>query len=118
VTADLNGEGYHESGLEQPLKLLAIMTLSFTDLRSMKPVRGLVGAIVFASSQWHWEPMQDLEEMIERLLETARKLPPGPERKDALKEVGRFRVRLEAISKKSNSLSERSPIPTDTQEAK
>ena len=53
--------------------------------------------------------MQDLEEMIERLLETARKLPPGPERQDALKEVGRFRVRLDAISKKSNSLSESSP---------
>lgn len=32
--------------------------------------------------------MQDLEKMIEELLETSRKLPPGPERQDALKEVG------------------------------
>jgi hypothetical protein len=44
--------------------------------------------------------MQDLEEMVTGLLETARRLPPGSERHDALKEIGTFRVRIAALKAK------------------
>jgi hypothetical protein len=36
--------------------------------------------------------LQELEEMAAKLLATARKLPPGPERHGLLKEIGRFRA--------------------------
>lgn len=42
--------------------------------------------------------LRDLEQMITRLLEAARKLPPGEERCTTLKEIGRFRVRLDAAA--------------------
>jgi hypothetical protein len=41
--------------------------------------------------------MQDLQEMAEKLLEAARMLPPGPARHEVLKEIGRFRARLNAL---------------------
>ena len=37
--------------------------------------------------------IQELEEMVAKLLETARKLPAGPVRRDTLKEIGEFRMR-------------------------
>ena len=48
--------------------------------------------------------MHDLEEMVEKLLKAARKLPPGPVRHDILKEIGRFRVRLAALRAQSEQL--------------
>lgn len=47
------------------------------------------------------ETVQDLEELGAKLLETARALPPGPARQDALKEVGRLRAQLSMQSIKS-----------------
>ena len=44
--------------------------------------------------------MQDLEAMAEKLLETARKLPAGPIRRDILKEIGKFRARINALKAK------------------
>jgi hypothetical protein len=44
--------------------------------------------------------MQDLEEMAEKLPETARKLPPGPESQALLKQIETFRARITAISAK------------------
>jgi hypothetical protein len=38
--------------------------------------------------------MDDLEETAARLMAAVRNLPPGPERQDALKEVGRLRSRM------------------------
>jgi hypothetical protein len=38
--------------------------------------------------------LKELEEMAAKLLENARKLPPGPERHDALQEIGKFRSQL------------------------
>jgi hypothetical protein len=38
--------------------------------------------------------LQDLEELAAKLLATARKLPPGPSRHNALQLIGRFRVQL------------------------
>jgi hypothetical protein len=38
--------------------------------------------------------LKELEEMAEKLLETARKLPPGQDRHNALQEIGRFRARI------------------------
>jgi len=35
--------------------------------------------------------LQELEEMAAKLLATARKLPPGPDRRNILQEIGRFR---------------------------
>jgi len=44
--------------------------------------------------------MQNLEEMAGKLLETARKLPPGPERQALLKQIETFRARIVAITAK------------------
>ena len=44
--------------------------------------------------------IQELEEMVAKLLETARKLPAGPVRHDILKEIGKFRARIIALKAK------------------
>jgi hypothetical protein len=41
--------------------------------------------------------MQDLEEIAAKLLETARKLPPGQDRHNILQEIGRFRAQIVAL---------------------
>ena len=41
--------------------------------------------------------LQELEEMAARLLALARKLPPGQQRHDVVREIGRFRVRIAAL---------------------
>jgi len=41
--------------------------------------------------------LQELEEMAARLLALARKLPPGQQRHDVIREIGRFRVRIAAL---------------------
>jgi hypothetical protein len=46
----------------------------------------------------------DLEGMLAKLLEAARKLPPGEVRHEILIEIGRFRVRIDALSKRSRQL--------------
>jgi hypothetical protein len=43
----------------------------------------------------------DLSEIATTLLETARKLPPGLDRHEILKMIGKFRVRINALEKKS-----------------
>jgi hypothetical protein len=42
------------------------------------------------------ERLQELEAMAAKLLETARKLPPGSDRQSILKEIGKLRVRITA----------------------
>ena len=47
--------------------------------------------------------MRDVEETLAKLLElleAVRRLPPSPERFELLTELGRFRVRLDAIASK------------------
>jgi hypothetical protein len=44
--------------------------------------------------------MQDLETMAAKLLDIARKLPPGSDRHSILKEIGKFRVRITALKAK------------------
>jgi hypothetical protein len=44
--------------------------------------------------------IQELEEMVAKLLETARKLPAGPVRHDILKEIGNFIARIAALKAK------------------
>ena len=44
--------------------------------------------------------IQELEEMVGKLLETARKLPAGPVRHDMLKEIGKFIARIAALKAK------------------
>jgi hypothetical protein len=41
--------------------------------------------------------LQELEEMAARLLALARKLPPGQQRYDMVRQIGRFRVRIAAL---------------------
>jgi hypothetical protein len=41
--------------------------------------------------------MLDLEDLAAKLLETARKLPPGAVRHDSLKEIGRLRAQIAAL---------------------
>jgi len=49
--------------------------------------------------------IQDLKAMAAKLLETARKLPAGPVRNDILKEIGKFRVRINALKAKRKGLA-------------
>ena len=51
--------------------------------------------------------MQDLEAMAAKLLETARKLPSGQDRRNALQEIERFRARITALQ----SLSGMAQLP-------
>jgi hypothetical protein len=41
--------------------------------------------------------LQELQEMAEKLLATARHLPSGQDRHNALREIGRFRARIAAL---------------------
>jgi hypothetical protein len=47
--------------------------------------------------------MHDLEKMLVKLLEDARKLPPGQKRHELFKEIGRFRVELDALKKRKKT---------------
>ncbi len=42
--------------------------------------------------------LQELEELAAKLLATARKLPPGPDRQNALREIERFRVQIAGLT--------------------
>ena len=44
--------------------------------------------------------LQDLERLLAKLFETARKLPAGPVRHDILKEIGKFIARIAALKAK------------------
>jgi hypothetical protein len=48
--------------------------------------------------------MQDLEKMAAKLLETARKLPPGAEQHALLEQIRTFRIKLSAIAAKRKEL--------------
>jgi hypothetical protein len=41
--------------------------------------------------------LQELEEIAAKLLATASELPPGQERHNALREIGRFRAQIAAL---------------------
>jgi hypothetical protein len=41
--------------------------------------------------------LQELQEMAAQLFATARKLPPGPDRRNILQEIGGFRVQIAAL---------------------
>ena len=56
--------------------------------------------IPIKSAQRTITEMQDLEAMAAKLLETARKLPAEPIRRDILKEIGKFRARINALKAK------------------
>lgn len=43
--------------------------------------------------------LQELEEMAAKLLATACKLPPGQDRHNALREIGRFRARITGMQR-------------------
>src|ERR1700730_3170805 len=56
---------------------------------------------------------QELEAMAAKLLETARKLPSGQDRHNALQEIERFRVRITALQRLDLSGMAQSPQPYD-----
>jgi hypothetical protein len=43
------------------------------------------------------QELEEMQEMAAKLLAAARQLPPGQDRHNALREVGRFRVRIAAL---------------------
>jgi hypothetical protein len=49
--------------------------------------------------------MHVLEKMLKKLLEDARKLPPGQNRHELLKGIGRFGVKIAAIQKRKDGSS-------------
>ena len=55
--------------------------------------------------------LKELEEMAAKLLETARKLPRGQDRHNALHEIGKFRARITALQRLSDMTQ--SPQPYD-----
>ena len=48
--------------------------------------------------------MQDLEKMAAKLLETARKLPPGAEQHALLEQIRIFRIKLSGVAAKREEL--------------
>ena len=42
-------------------------------------------------------PLQELQDMSAKLLATARKLPPGPDRQNALEEISNYRLQIAAL---------------------
>lgn len=44
--------------------------------------------------------LQDLEELAESLLKQAQQLPPGPDRSNALKDLGKLRKKLYALKRR------------------
>ena len=58
----------------------------------------------FRTAKRNGDKMHDLEEKAAKLLETASKLPPGPERHELLKEIGTFRARIAVIIAKQEQL--------------
>ena len=57
----------------------------------------------------HRTEIQDLEAMAAKLLETARKLPAGQDRHNALQEIERFRARILPLFAHHRGLSPNSP---------
>jgi hypothetical protein len=49
--------------------------------------------------------IEELSELITFLLASARRLPPGPERHAAMKQIGSFQVRLDTIEAQSKRAS-------------
>jgi hypothetical protein len=45
----------------------------------------------------------DLDKMAARLMATVRNMPPGQQRQDALKEIGRLRFRMDALLRSASS---------------
>jgi hypothetical protein len=50
--------------------------------------------------------LQELQEIAARLLATAHDLPPGQDRHNALREVGRFRARITDLQRQEMQLAE------------
>ncbi len=67
-------------------------------LLNAEPARHPRRAGSIAKKDHPMSALRDLEEMIRQLLEAARKLPAGETRQSTLKEIGRLRVRLDAVS--------------------
>jgi hypothetical protein len=61
-------------------------------------------SVVFYTAKCSGDKMQDLEKMAAKLLETARKLPPGAEQHALLEQITTFRIKLSAIAAKRKEL--------------
>jgi hypothetical protein len=65
---------------------------------------------VFCAAKCSGDEMQDLEKMAAKLLETARKLPPGAEQHALLEQIGTFRIKLSAVAAKRKELQSASQV--------
>jgi hypothetical protein len=61
-------------------------------------------SVVFCTAKCSGDKMQDLEKMAAKLLETARKLPPGDEQHALLEQIRTFRIKLSAVAAKRKEL--------------
>ena len=61
-------------------------------------------SVVFGRAKCSGDKMQDLEKMAAKLLETARKLPPGAEQHALLEQIRTFRIKLSAVAAKREEL--------------
>ena len=59
--------------------------------------------------------LKELEEMAAKLLETARKLPSGQDRHNALREIERFRARITALQRLDLRSAHRGPMAQSPQ---
>jgi hypothetical protein len=59
--------------------------------------------------------LRELGEMAAKLLETARKLPPGPERSNLLREIGGFRSQIIALQEASSRPARRGESEMETE---
>jgi hypothetical protein len=55
--------------------------------------------------------LKELAEMAAKLLETARKLPPGQDRHNALHEIGRLRARIAGLERTDLRSAHQEPKP-------
>src|ERR1700756_5862530 len=61
-------------------------------------------SVAFYAAKCSGDKMQDLEKMAAKLLETARKLPPGAEQHALLEQIRAFRIKLSAVAAKREEL--------------
>jgi hypothetical protein len=47
--------------------------------------------------------MDELEKLVVRLMAAVRNMPPGQQRQDSLKEIGRLRFRMDTLLRSANS---------------
>jgi hypothetical protein len=98
--------GFRCAGRSRPPHgALALLALSRIPNRQRFPE-----SVVFCTAKCSGDKMQDLEKMAAKLLEMARKLPPGAEQHALLEQIRIFRIKLSAVAAKREELQSASQV--------